>query len=140
MPATPRVIAFTAAVEAQSSVPDAACVQAGKPEFTVWNHYADATEQFFAGIWSATRGRWSVRYTEHEFCHLLAGRVVLTSEAGERLEGALKYRRPPPYRRAGRSGRNSAHRHPRRGNLRLIRGQTGGVDARNSSFARARPR
>jgi uncharacterized cupin superfamily protein len=88
MPATPRVIAFTAAVEAQSSVPDAACVQAGKPEFTVWNHYADATEQFFAGIWSATRGRWSVRYTEHEFCHLLAGRVVLTSEAGERLEFA----------------------------------------------------
>jgi len=88
MPATPRVIAFTAAVEAQSSVPDASCVQTGKPEFTVWNHYADATGQFFAGIWSATRGRWSVRYTEHEFCHLLAGRVVLTSEAGERLEFA----------------------------------------------------
>ena len=37
-------------------------------------------------VWAATRGRWVVRYTEHEFCHLLAGRVVLTSEEGERME------------------------------------------------------
>ncbi|HEY4771519.1 MAG TPA: cupin domain-containing protein, partial [Steroidobacteraceae bacterium] len=86
MPVTPRVIAFTAAVEAQRSVLDASRVLSGTPECTVWNHYADPSEQFFAGIWSATRGRWTVRYTEHEFCHLLAGRVVLTSESGERLE------------------------------------------------------
>jgi uncharacterized cupin superfamily protein len=86
MSAIPRVIAFTAAVEEQRSVLDATRVLAGKPEFTVCNHYADASEQFFAGIWAATRGRWTVRYTEHEFCHLLAGRVVLTNETGERME------------------------------------------------------
>ena len=86
MSATPRVIAFTAAVEAQSSVPDPSLVLAGKPEFTACNHYTDPTEQFFAGTWAATRGCWTVRYTEHEFCYLLAGRVVLTSESGERLE------------------------------------------------------
>jgi hypothetical protein len=86
MPVTPRIISFSAAVEAQRSVPEAQCVLAGEPQLTVWNHYTEGTGQFFAGVWAATRGRWVVRYTEHEFCHLLAGRVVLTSEEGERME------------------------------------------------------
>ncbi|HSY08833.1 MAG TPA: cupin domain-containing protein [Steroidobacteraceae bacterium] len=87
MSATPRIVSFSSnAVEAQRSVPEVERVLAGEPQLTVWNHYADETQQFFAGVWAATRGRWVVRYTEHEFCHLLAGRVVLTSEAGERLE------------------------------------------------------
>jgi uncharacterized cupin superfamily protein len=89
MSATPRIVSFSSnAVEAQRSVPEVERVLAGEPQLTVWNHYADGTQQFFAGVWAATRGRWVVRYTEHEFCHLLAGRVVLTSEAGERLEFA----------------------------------------------------
>jgi uncharacterized protein len=86
MPGTPRIISFSAAVAAERSAPEAQRVLSGEPELTVWNHYADATGQFFAGVWAATRGRWVVRYTEHEFCHLLSGRVVLTSEAGERME------------------------------------------------------
>lgn len=86
MPATPRVITFKTPVEAQHSVPESSRVLSGDPRFTVWNRYIDATEQFFAGVWAATPGRWAVRYTEHEFCHLLEGRVVITSDAGERLE------------------------------------------------------
>jgi len=39
-----------------------------RSRLTVWNHYADASEQFFAGVWASTRGRWRVRYTEHELC------------------------------------------------------------------------
>jgi uncharacterized cupin superfamily protein len=86
MSATPRVVSFSHAVEAQHSHPEAERVLAGKPQLTVWNHYSEGTQQFFAGFWAATRGRWVVRYTEHEFCHLLAGRVVITSDAGERME------------------------------------------------------
>jgi uncharacterized protein len=86
MPATPRIITFGAAVEAQHSEPEAQRVLAGEPRLTVWNHYTEPTGQFFAGVWAATRGRWVVRYTEHEFCHLLAGRVVVTSEGGESME------------------------------------------------------
>jgi uncharacterized protein len=86
MSATPRIICFSTAVEAERSVPEAQRVLSGEPQFTVWNHFAEGTEQFFAGVWAATCGRWVVRYTEHEFCHLLAGRVVLTSEEGERME------------------------------------------------------
>jgi uncharacterized cupin superfamily protein len=86
MPATARIITFGAAVDAQHSVPDAQRVLAGEPRLTVWNHYTEPTGQFFAGVWAATRGRWAIRYTEHEFCHLLEGRVVITSEAGESME------------------------------------------------------
>jgi len=57
----------------------------GDPQLTVWNHYSDGTQQFHAGVWAATRGTWRVRYTEHEFCHILSGRVVIASEA-ERVE------------------------------------------------------
>jgi uncharacterized protein len=82
----PSIISFAGAAEPQRSSPDAARKLAGDPQLTVWNHYSDATGQFFAGVWQATPGRWAVRYSEHEFCHLLAGRVVITSDAGERFE------------------------------------------------------
>jgi uncharacterized cupin superfamily protein len=84
----PRIISFTAAVESQESTPDADKLLAGHPRLTVWNHYADAGKRFFAGFWAATRGKWRVRYTEHELCHLLAGRIAIVSEDGERVEFA----------------------------------------------------
>jgi uncharacterized cupin superfamily protein len=86
MPTSPRVTTFKSPVEAQRSVPEVSRVVSGHPQFTVWNHYTDSSEQFFAGIWAATPGCWAVRYTENEFCHLLQGRIVITSDAGERLE------------------------------------------------------
>jgi uncharacterized protein len=88
MPVPPSISSFRAAVEPQRSTPDAERKLAGDPQLTVWNHYADASAQFFAGVWAATPGRWIVRYSEHEFCHLLAGHVVITSAAGERSEFA----------------------------------------------------
>ena len=83
-----RIISFDAAVEAQQSTPEPERLIAGAPRLCAWNHYADPSEQFFAGIWSATRGSWRVRYSEHELCHLLSGRVLITSESGERSEFA----------------------------------------------------
>ncbi|WP_293759748.1 cupin domain-containing protein [uncultured Aquitalea sp.] len=53
---------------------------------TVANHYSDPSGQFHAGIWTGGRGRWRVRYTEHEFCTLLEGRVRLTDEQGRSVE------------------------------------------------------
>lgn len=65
---------------------DADKLIAGEPRVKVWNHYADGSNRFFAGVWSATKGVWRVRYTEHEFCHLVEGRVAITSLDGERVE------------------------------------------------------
>jgi uncharacterized cupin superfamily protein len=57
---------------------------AGNPVTRVANYFGDATQQFFAGRWAATRGKWRVRYTENELCVMTSGAVVIQSEAGER--------------------------------------------------------
>lgn len=56
----------------------------GKPVTRVSNYFSDSSQQFFAGRWSATRGKWRVRYTENELCVMTAGRVVIESESGAR--------------------------------------------------------
>ncbi len=58
----------------------------GDPQQSVWNVYSDSTEQFHVGRWSSDVGSWRVQYTETEFCHILAGRVRIESDSGERSE------------------------------------------------------
>jgi uncharacterized cupin superfamily protein len=86
MAAIPKIVSFQDDVELQESTPDADKLLSGQPRLRVWNHYADAGNRFFAGVWAATRGSWRVRYSEHEFCHLLSGRVAITSQDGNRVE------------------------------------------------------
>ena len=59
-------------------------VVAGKPITRVSNYFSDSTQQFHAGRWSATRGKWRVTYTENELCVMTSGRVVIESSSGER--------------------------------------------------------
>ena len=54
----------------------------GNPRQTVWMRYTDPTKQFFAGVWHSEVGRWHVRYTEEEYCHLLEGTSVITEAGG----------------------------------------------------------
>ena len=56
----------------------------GKPVTRVANYFSDSTQQFHAGRWSATRGKWRVVYTENELCVMTAGRVAIESASGER--------------------------------------------------------
>jgi hypothetical protein len=64
------------------SLIDADKVVSGKPLTQLDNRYSDPTDHFHCGIWSSTVGKWTIHYTEHEFCHLLAGRVRLTADDG----------------------------------------------------------
>ncbi len=57
---------------------------AGKPITRVSNYFSDSTQQFHAGRWSATRGKWRVTYTENELCVMTSGKVVIESASGER--------------------------------------------------------
>lgn len=81
-----RLVCFRSRVDTTESTPAPDRLLSGTPRQLVANHYADPSNQFFAGLWSSTRGKWRVRYTEHELCHLLAGRVVIVGEDGERSE------------------------------------------------------
>ncbi|HTD11521.1 MAG TPA: cupin domain-containing protein [Steroidobacteraceae bacterium] len=78
------IVRLDGAVAAEVSAPPVERQLAGSPQLQVSNYFADTSQQFFAGRWSATRGKWRVRYTENELCVMTAGRVVIESEAGER--------------------------------------------------------
>ena len=79
------IVPLDGALEAEISEPPAERLIAGTPELQVRNYFTDTSQQFFAGRWSATRGKWRVRYTENELCVMTAGKVTIESSSGERL-------------------------------------------------------
>jgi uncharacterized protein len=57
----------------------------GNPRQRVWMHYIDPSGKFMVGIWHSERGRWTIHYTEEEFCRILEGVSVMTDQAGSRV-------------------------------------------------------
>ena len=55
---------------------------AGSPVQSVANTYSDIGNAFHCGVWEGGVGAWRVAYTEHEFCHLLAGRIRVHGDDG----------------------------------------------------------
>ena len=80
------IVRLDGPLEPDVSTPTPDRLLVGVPEHRVWNYFTDSTQTFFAGRWSGTRGKWRVRYTENELCVMTAGRVVITSDSGERSE------------------------------------------------------
>lgn len=58
---------------------------AGRPMQTVANAYSDAGNAFHCGVWEGGVGAWRVAYSEHEFCHLLAGRIRMRGDDGSEI-------------------------------------------------------
>jgi uncharacterized protein len=81
-----QIVDFSAALQGEESIPAADRLLAGNPRHTVANYFADVSQQFFAGRWSSTPGKWRIRYTESEFCCITRGRVALENEQGDRWE------------------------------------------------------
>jgi uncharacterized protein len=82
------IVRLDGALEPEVSEPPDDRLIAGAPELQVRNYFSDSSQQFFAGRWSATRGKWRVRYTENELCVMTAGKVVIESTGGERMSFA----------------------------------------------------
>jgi hypothetical protein len=82
----PRIISMDRLQTGESANPSPEKILAGIPRTRVSNQYADATQQFFCGLWSSTSGKWRIRYTEHEFCVLIEGRVRIESRGGEKYD------------------------------------------------------
>ncbi|HET9474988.1 MAG TPA: cupin domain-containing protein [Steroidobacteraceae bacterium] len=81
-----QIVDFRNKIESETATPAADRLIAGNPHQQISNYFSDATQQFHSGIWSSTRGKWRIRYSESEFCCLTRGRVALANEAGERWE------------------------------------------------------
>jgi len=82
----PAIVDFRTAGAPVEAPFEPAKLLAGAPRATVDNRYSDPSQQFHCGTWASTPGRWKVRYTEHEFCYLLSGRVRLVSSDGVAVE------------------------------------------------------
>ena len=82
----PQIIDFSRPLQGEATKPAADMLIAGDPRHTVANYFTDPSQQFFAGHWSSSPGKWRIRYSESEFCCLITGRVVLQNLAGERWE------------------------------------------------------
>ncbi len=59
-------------------------VVSGNPIHTTWD--IEERDGLSAGLWQSTQGAWRVSYDEWEYCHILAGHSVLTTEDGTRHE------------------------------------------------------
>jgi uncharacterized cupin superfamily protein len=111
------IVALDGRVEAEVSDLPAERLIAGTPELQVRNFFTDTSQQFFAGRWSASRGKWRVRYTENELCVMTAGRVTIESAASAAASGPGTRSWCPPalsargksWRTAPRSTRCSKH-------------------------------
>lgn len=81
--AAPAIVDFSASTpEITTSTPPADRLLAGTPQQIARNYFSDTTGKFFAGIWESTPGKWRIRYTENEFCHLIQGRVRISDGNG----------------------------------------------------------
>jgi len=68
--------------EPQRYSPPAERIVAGDPKQAAWNFFSSADGHFHSGIWESQPGKWRVVFNESEFCHLLAGVIVVTGDDG----------------------------------------------------------
>jgi uncharacterized protein len=79
-----KIVDFASApAETTVSKPASDRLLHGAPQHTARNFFSDTTGQLFAGIWESTPGRWRVRYSENEFCHITSGEVRIESTSGD---------------------------------------------------------
>ena len=55
---------------------------AGESAQSTLNMFSDPGNEFHCGIWEGAPALWRVSYSEHEFCHILQGRIRITDEDG----------------------------------------------------------
>ena len=79
----PKVVSFQDPLpEPHHYRPQADRILSGDPAQAATNLFRSADGRFNAGIWEAQPGKWRVVFTESEFCHLLAGVIVVTGDDG----------------------------------------------------------
>jgi uncharacterized cupin superfamily protein len=79
----PPVIPFQGLLpEPQRYHPPAERIISGDPAQSATNLFQSADGRFNSGIWECQPGKWRVVFTESEFCHLLAGVIVVRGDDG----------------------------------------------------------
>jgi uncharacterized cupin superfamily protein len=79
----PQVVSFQDPLpEPRRYRPQADRILSGDPVQIATNLFQSADGRFNSGIWEAQPGKWRVVFTESEFCHILAGVIVVNGDDG----------------------------------------------------------
>ncbi len=62
--------------------PPSDLILGGDPAQSAINLFQSADGRFSSGIWECQPGTWRVVFSESEFCHLLAGIIIVTGDDG----------------------------------------------------------
>jgi uncharacterized cupin superfamily protein len=81
-----QIVDFSVDVATEDSAPAADRLISGQPRQTIANFFTDSTQQFFAGRWTSSPGKWRIRYSESEFCCLTEGSIALENSSGQRWQ------------------------------------------------------
>ena len=79
----PKLINFQGTLPAPERYsPPADRIVSGNPAQAATNLFASPDGRFNSGIWESDIGKWHVVFSESEFCHILAGAIVVTGDDG----------------------------------------------------------
>lgn len=70
------------APEVELGGPEDGALIAGEYATKTWNHWTGEDDRLYCGIWECSPGTVTIDYAEWEFCRFLAGKAILTNEAG----------------------------------------------------------
>ena len=59
---------------------------AGKPTMKTAVQHTSADGKVLSGTWLATPGKYHATYSDYEFVHMIAGRIIITPDGGEPVE------------------------------------------------------
>ena len=83
MPTIPPVVRFDQPLSATDSYrPAADRIISGDPLQTAHVLYTSPDGRYVSGLWSCQPGKWRVVFTECEFCQILEGEIIITSDDG----------------------------------------------------------
>lgn len=57
----------------------------GQPIQTYHNYYRSENKNFHAGVWDCEPGHFRINFTEHEFIHMLKGKIIVRDLDGNEL-------------------------------------------------------
>ncbi len=77
---------FDAVLNAEAGDLPGWVVVEGKPTMKTAVQHTTADGKILSGTWQATPGTYHASYTDYEFVHMIAGRIIITPDGGKPVE------------------------------------------------------
>ena len=61
-------------------------VTEGAPTMKTWILYTSHDESMISGYWEATKGSYHATYTDYEFVHIIAGKLIIAADGKSPVE------------------------------------------------------